>query len=108
MIRARRGSTAAALDFAGAMPSTLERVPPHLRQYVAQQDYAAYDEIDQAVWRFILIQTHARLRHTAHPAYAEGLARFAVRPRLSAIVIIHVDRERSSRSSDEASRVART
>ncbi len=37
------------------MPSTLERVPPHLRQFVAQQNYGAYDEIDQAVWRFILI-----------------------------------------------------
>ena len=56
------------------MTNTLDRVPAHLRQYVAFQDYGAYDEIDQAVWRFILLQTHARLVATAHPAYARGLA----------------------------------
>ena len=56
------------------MPSAVERVPQHLRQFVVQQDYAAYDEVDQAVWRFVLLQTHARLRRTAHPAYANGLA----------------------------------
>lgn len=55
------------------MTNTLDRVPAHLRQYVAFQDYGAYDEIDQAVWRFILLQTHARLVATAHPAYARGL-----------------------------------
>jgi phenylalanine-4-hydroxylase len=56
------------------MSSTLERIPAHLRRYVATQDYGAYDEIDQAVWRFILLQTHARLVATAHPAYARGLS----------------------------------
>ncbi len=56
------------------MSETRERIPPHLRQYVATQDYAAYDELDQAVWRFVLLQTHARLIASAHPAYAEGLA----------------------------------
>ena len=56
------------------MSGTLERIPAHLRQYVARQDYAAYDEIDQAVWRFILLQTHARLVDTAHPVYARGLS----------------------------------
>ena len=55
------------------MTETLARVPGHLRRYVAQQDYSAYDEIDQAVWRFILLQTHARLIETAHPTYARGL-----------------------------------
>ena len=55
------------------MTDTLDRIPAHLRQYVAFQDYGAYDEIDQAVWRFILLQTHARLKATAHPAYANGL-----------------------------------
>jgi phenylalanine-4-hydroxylase len=55
------------------MPETLDRIPAHLRRFVAEQDYGAYDEIDQAVWRFILLQTHARLVETAHPAYASGL-----------------------------------
>jgi phenylalanine-4-hydroxylase len=56
------------------MTETLDRIPAHLRQYVASQAYAAYDEIDQAVWRFILLQTHARLVETAHSAYVRGLA----------------------------------
>lgn len=55
------------------MSATLDRVPPHLRPFVVEQDYAAYDEIDQAVWRFILLQTYARLSKTAHPAYENGL-----------------------------------
>lgn len=37
------------------------------------QDYGRYTAIDHAVWRFVLLQTHARLKATAHPAYAEGL-----------------------------------
>jgi hypothetical protein len=49
------------------MSETLARIPAHLRQFVARQDYLAFDEIDQAVWRFILLQTHARLAETAHP-----------------------------------------
>lgn len=47
-------------------------VPPHLRQYVVTQDYAAYTERDQAVWRFVLLQTYARLARTGHPAYVSG------------------------------------
>jgi phenylalanine-4-hydroxylase len=47
-------------------------VPPHLRELVVQQDYERYDEIDQAVWRFVVLQAHRRLCETAHPAYARG------------------------------------
>ncbi len=49
-------------------------VPPHLRQYVVAQDYDAYTERDHAVWRFVLLQTFARLQRTGHPAYASGFA----------------------------------
>ncbi len=38
------------------MNATLERIPSHLRQYVVKQDYSAYDEIDQAVWRYVMRQ----------------------------------------------------
>ena len=55
------------------MSGTRGRIPPHLRRHVVVQDYAAYDEIDQAVWRFVLLQTYDRLVRTAHPAYAAGL-----------------------------------
>ncbi len=56
------------------MVLTRDRVPPHLRRYVVEQDYAAYDAVDQAVWRFVLLQMYDRLEHSAHPAYARGLS----------------------------------
>lgn len=49
-------------------------VPAHLRRFVVEQDYSAYTAIDQAVWRFVLLHTRARLVSSAHPAYREGLA----------------------------------
>src|ERR1700730_13440035 len=49
-------------------------VPPHLRRFIVEQDYAQYSAVDQAVWRFVLLQTFSRLVGTAHPAYREGLA----------------------------------
>lgn len=58
--------------------STLARVPPHLRHLIVQQDYARYTAVDQAVWRFVLLQTHARLKATAHAAYAEGLGQTGI------------------------------
>jgi phenylalanine-4-hydroxylase len=53
--------------------STLERLPAHLLRYVVEQDYAAYDEMEQATWRFVLLQTYNALCRTAHPAYVNGL-----------------------------------
>lgn len=61
-----------------ASSETVSRVPPHLRHLIVEQDYARYSAIDQAVWRFVLLQTHARLKATAHPAYAEGLGRTGI------------------------------
>lgn len=56
------------------MPSDFPRVPAHLRRFVVEQDYAQYSAVDQAVWRFVLLQMRARLGETAHPAYRDGLA----------------------------------
>jgi phenylalanine-4-hydroxylase len=50
------------------------KVPGHLRRYIVRQDYAQYTEEDQAVWRFVVLQTHARLTDTAHEAYLRGFA----------------------------------
>ncbi|HEX3854941.1 MAG TPA: aromatic amino acid hydroxylase, partial [Polyangiaceae bacterium] len=58
--------------------SDCARVPHNLRRYVVEQDYEQYTEIDQAVWRFVLLQTYERLRHTAHPAYRQGLAQTGI------------------------------
>lgn len=51
----------------------MAEVPAHLRRFVVEQDYSKYTAVDQAVWRFVLLQTHARLVQTAHPAYRDGL-----------------------------------
>ncbi|HEX7668510.1 MAG TPA: aromatic amino acid hydroxylase [Polyangiaceae bacterium] len=57
----------------GAPPaSPLYEIPPHLRKFVVRQNYDEYTEEDQAVWRFVVQQTHARLLNTAHEAYAPG------------------------------------
>jgi phenylalanine-4-hydroxylase len=58
--------------------TTLERVPPHLRHLIVRQDYSRYTAIDQAVWRFVLLQTHARLKATAHAAYGDGLGQTGI------------------------------
>lgn len=55
------------------MGATLDRVPAHLRRFVVEQDYSAYTAVDQAVWRFVLLQMFHRLERTAHPSYARGL-----------------------------------
>ena len=49
-------------------------ISEHLRRFVVEQDYSAYDAVDQAVWRFVLLQLSSRLGARAHPAYARGLA----------------------------------
>ncbi|MDP9000772.1 MAG: aromatic amino acid hydroxylase [Myxococcota bacterium] len=49
-------------------------VPPHLRRFVVEQDYEQYSAVDQAVWRFVLLQTYSRLVDSAHAAYRDGLA----------------------------------
>jgi len=56
------------------VPAESSRIPAHLRRFVVEQDYAEYSAIDQAVWRFVLLQMRARLGETAHPAYREGLS----------------------------------
>lgn len=58
--------------------STLARVPPHLRHLIVRQEYGRYTAVDQAVWRFVLLQAHARLKATAHSAYAEGLGQTGI------------------------------
>src|SRR5260221_9206356 len=47
-------------------------VPAPLRRFVVRQDYSKYTEEDQAVWRFVVLKTHARLLQTAHETYGCG------------------------------------
>jgi phenylalanine-4-hydroxylase len=56
----------------------IDSLPPHLRPFVAVQDYSAYTARDQAVWRFLLHQLRDNLSHSAHLVYLEGLARTGI------------------------------
>jgi phenylalanine-4-hydroxylase len=60
----------------GSPPSSLPRgsIPDYLEPFIVEQDVSRYSAIDQAVWRFVLVQLHARLARTAHPSYVRGLA----------------------------------
>jgi phenylalanine-4-hydroxylase len=60
----------------GAPPSSLPggSIPDYLEPFIVEQDVSRYSAIDQAVWRFVLLQLHARLARTAHPSYVRGLA----------------------------------
>jgi phenylalanine-4-hydroxylase len=55
-------------------------IPDYLEPFIVDQDSARYSAIDQAVWRFVLLQLHARLACTAHPSYVRGLAQSGISP----------------------------
>ncbi len=48
-------------------------LPKHLLQYVVDQDYAHYNPMDQAVWRYVMRQNVSYLPSVCHGSYLEGL-----------------------------------
>lgn len=78
MTGAHPGGVANATEAGDPGPSTRERIPSHLRRYVVEQSYGEYNAVDRAVWRFVLTQIYDTLRHTAHPAYEEGIAQTGI------------------------------
>ncbi len=55
-------------------------LPDSLEPFVVEQVPARYTAMDQAVWRFVLLQLLDRLKHTAHPSYVRGLAESGISP----------------------------
>lgn len=51
----------------------IQKLPKHLRQFIVDQNYAAYTPIDHSVWRYVLRQNHRFLIEHAHEIYFEGL-----------------------------------
>ncbi len=51
----------------------IKKLPLHLRQFIVDQNYAAYTPIDHSVWRYVLRQNHRFLIEHAHDIYFEGL-----------------------------------
>jgi phenylalanine-4-hydroxylase len=59
-------------DFHNAQVANL---PPHLKQFIVDQNYPKYTPIDQAVWRFVMRQNYNYLRKVAYYPYIKGLQR---------------------------------
>ena len=53
-------------------------IPPHLRQYIVDQEYEKYSAVDHAVWRFIMRISIDFFKDYAHKSYLEGLEKTGI------------------------------
>jgi phenylalanine-4-hydroxylase len=51
----------------------IDRLPPHLKQFIKPQDYERYSPINQAVWRYVMRKNISYLSKVAHESYLKGL-----------------------------------
>ncbi len=51
----------------------IDRLPPHLKQFIKPQNYEEYSPIDQAVWRYVMRKSVSYLSKVAHHSYVKGL-----------------------------------
>ncbi|MCH2195193.1 aromatic amino acid hydroxylase [Kordia sp.] len=56
----------------------LDRLPPHLQQYIKPQNYEDYTPINQAVWRYVMRKSVSYLSTIAHDSYLEGLKKTGI------------------------------
>ena len=53
-------------------------IPPHLRQFIVDQEYDRYTSIDHAVWRYIMRISIDFFKDHAHDSYLEGLEKTGI------------------------------
>lgn len=51
----------------------IDKLPPHLKQFIKPQDYQDYTAINQAVWRYVMRKNVDYLGKVAHESYISGL-----------------------------------
>ncbi|WP_394750404.1 aromatic amino acid hydroxylase [Spongiimicrobium salis] len=51
----------------------IDRLPPHLKQFIKPQNYEDYSPINQAVWRYVMRKNISYLTTVAHESYAHGI-----------------------------------
>lgn len=51
----------------------IDRLPPHLKQFIKPQNYEDYSPINQAVWRYVMRKNVSYLSKVAHNSYVKGL-----------------------------------
>ena len=56
----------------------LDKLPPHLQQYIKPQNYDDYTAINQAVWRYVMRKSVSYLSLVAHDSYLDGLQKTGI------------------------------
>lgn len=56
----------------------IDRLPPHLKQYIKPQNYEHYTAVNQAVWRYVMRKNVDYLSRVAHTSYVDGLERTGI------------------------------
>ncbi len=56
----------------------IERLPPHLKQFIKPQNYELYTYQDQAVWRHVMRKNVDFLSQVAHDSYLDGLKKTGI------------------------------
>lgn len=56
----------------------LDRLPPHLKQFMKPQEYDQYTPINQAVWRYVMRKNVDFLPKVAHESYIDGLKKTGI------------------------------
>ncbi|MFK7747055.1 MAG: aromatic amino acid hydroxylase [Kordia sp.] len=56
----------------------LDKLPPHLQQYIKPQNYDDYTAINQAVWRYVMRKSVSYLTTVAHDSYLDGLQKTGI------------------------------
>lgn len=56
----------------------IDRLPPHLKQFIKPQNYEEYTPINQAVWRYVMRKNVAYLSKYAHESYISGLQKTGI------------------------------
>ncbi|WP_213521470.1 aromatic amino acid hydroxylase [Nonlabens sp.] len=56
----------------------IERLPPHLKQFIKPQNYELYTYQDQAVWRHVMRKNVQFLSQVAHGSYLAGLKKTGI------------------------------
>lgn len=57
----------------------IDRLPPHLKQFIKPQNYEDYTPINQAVWRYVMRKNVAYLSKHAHESYINGLQKTGIK-----------------------------
>lgn len=56
----------------------IDRLPPHLKQFIKPQNYEDYTAINQAVWRYVMRKNVEFLGQVAHESYLSGLQKTGI------------------------------